>query len=922
MQASSTKTLCDAPQFTLNVATGDSLIHGRGAPQVDQGQFNISASGELLDAELVFTYSTETVSDYVKTVDLLGLGSYHVVVGNPPYIVVQDSSEDRSYRHYQSCSGTYPLSVPFVERFFKLAISAREDHKGSGFTGQITANSFMKREFGKKLVTEFFRTITLTHAIDTSGAYIPGHGTPTVILIGRPVYPREQPVRTILGIRGEPSQPANPALGQVWQAIVDALKSEESDDLWVDYTTRDAKSFTRHPWNLSGGGAARLHIYLEAHSKMPLCEIADVGTGAVTRENDVFIVGAGTLRRNRIDSQHQKPLLDGKHIRDWRFSGYEPSLWPYSKTTLKPDDSPAIIRFLWPWRTQLRRRIAFGQSQIERGLPWTAYSMFFGKRFKGPTISFAFVQTHNQFALDEHGRAFNRTAPIIKLNQNILKELHFPVLGCLNSSTACFWLKQVSHNKGEGGGARVQAGYSAMGTEEWKNTFEFTSTKLEQFPLPTSWPKQASADLYNLSGKLDSVDLPTANTLDASQLKKWLSLGTERIEIRKRMIALQEELDWEVYRLYGLLSEEEAAGLVADPGVVPGVALGERAFEIVLARRVAAGEVETQWFARHGSTPITEVPAHWPEAYRRVVEKRIETIEKRPQTIGLIERPEYKRRWATEPWEKKEKAALRGWLLDRCEARELWFAADDDGGEWPRPMTVGRLADRLRNDADFVSVARLYAGEDADVLDVLVEIVGTEHVPFLAAWRYKESGLQKRAKWERTWDLQRREDETGERLDIPVPPKYASTDFTKVSYWRNRGKLDVPKERLISYPQGGPDGDGTLLVGWAGWDHREQAHALMTLIEERTTQDGWELERLLPLLAGLDEVLPWVKQWHGEIDPMFGMSPADAYDGYLQQQLERHGLPREELTRWRPPKGRRAAAGTIRRRSPGGAGGG
>ena len=43
----------------------------------------------------------------------------------------------------------------------------------------------MKREFGKKLIEEFFSQVDLTHVIDTSGAYIPGHGTPTVILFGR-----------------------------------------------------------------------------------------------------------------------------------------------------------------------------------------------------------------------------------------------------------------------------------------------------------------------------------------------------------------------------------------------------------------------------------------------------------------------------------------------------------------------------------------------------------------------------------------------------------------------------------------------------------------------------------------------------------------------------------------------------------------
>lgn len=82
----------------------------------------------------------------------------------------------------------------------------------------------------------------------------------------------------------------------------------------------------------------------------------------------------------------------------------------------------------------------------------------------------------------------------------------------------------------------------------------------------------------------------------------------------------------------------EVAEVVREGGSAEPLNLGERAFEIVFARRVAAGEAETQWFARHGSTPITELPAHWPDAYRRTVEARIALIEKR-RDLALIERP-------------------------------------------------------------------------------------------------------------------------------------------------------------------------------------------------------------------------------------------------------------------------------------------
>ncbi|WP_233558732.1 DUF7008 domain-containing protein [Micromonospora radicis] len=85
---------------------------------------------------------------------------------------------------------------------------------------------------------------------------------------------------------------------------------------------------------------------------------------------------------------------------------------------------------------------------------------------------------------------------------------------------------------------------------------------------------------------------------------------------------------------------------------------------------------------------------------------------------------------------------------------------------------------------------------------VIAYYAPAEHVPYLPAHRYKPSGLRKRAQWERVWAQQRLEN-AGEDVDIKVPPKCTSADFAKPSYWRVRGKLDVPKERFISYPKAG-----------------------------------------------------------------------------------------------------------------------
>jgi hypothetical protein len=116
---------------------------------------------------------------------------------------------------------------------------------------------------------------------------------------------------------------------------------------------------------------------------------------------------------------------------------------------------------------------------------------------------------------------------------------------------------------------------------------------------------------------------------------------------------------------------------------------------------MAAGEVETKWFERHGSTPITEIPARWPAPYRALVERRIRFIASNPN-LALIEKPEYKRRWATASWDDLEKRALRSWLLDRLEEPRCW-PLDSTGA--PSFQSAVELSDRVRHDDEFRRVA-------------------------------------------------------------------------------------------------------------------------------------------------------------------------------------------------------------------------
>jgi hypothetical protein len=849
LKVSRIEKMANAPAFSLNVAAGDSLLHGGARPGHIAGQ-----TRSLLGADEYSHYYETEEEDNLRR--LLGQ-RYTVAVGNPPYITPKDAALNKLYRdRFDSCAGKYSVAVPFTERFFDLAEAA-------GWAGMITANSFMKREFGKKLIETYIPRWDLTHVIDTSGAYIPNHGTPTVILIGRNRAPIADTVRAVMGIRGEPVTPMEPANGFVWSAILAQIDSPGSKSDFISVSDMTRGRLQNHPWSLGGGGASELKEILEISCQHRLGKIVDsIGITSFTLEDDVYLLPKKAATRHRLDPEQVRPMVIGDAIRDWKLTSSDLTVFPYDKdfqpVNLTPDD-PAY-RYLWQARTSLSNNLLFGgKTKVDSGLLWYEFGRLTADKLRTPlSLTFAFIATHNHFVFDRGGKVFNRSAPVIKFPIDVDEDQLIALLGILNSSTACFWMKQVFADKGNGG---IGGG---IGDEAWERRFEHDGTKLQQFPI--------------------TADRPLST---AKELERLARLATKETE--GQMTSLQEELDWQVYRLYGLITDP----LEADPAVVPEVALGERPFEIVLARKMADGEAETQWFERHGSTPITEIPSRWPEPYRRLVQKRIDVIESNPY-IALIEQPEYKRRWNREPWEKQERRVFRALLLDRLEEPRYWPE--------PRVTSTAKLADSARQDDEFRQVAALYRGrDDFDWTDLITDLALDEAVPFLAVDRYTDSGLRKRTEWEETWRLQRLED-AGEKIDpIPVPPRYASADFRKQPYWRLRGKLDVPKERFILYPGLERAADRTPVIGWAGWDHLQQAQALATAYQDLREQEAWTADRLAPVLAGLAELIPWLQQWHNEPDPAHhGERLGNFFAAFLEEEARALGLTREALAAWRP----------------------
>ena len=875
----------------LHLATGDSLLHG---PLPEDGATMLFDSNRH-NNNVAHVFESE---DAAELREILGRG-YHAVVGNPPYIAVQDAALRDAYRaRYASCHGKYVLTVPFMERFFELARVRDDGGILAGFVGKITANNFMKREFGAPLVERFLRAVDVETLIDASGAYIPGHGTPTTLVFARSRPPIAATLRVIDGIRGEPAPPLEPARGLVWSSIEALVDRPGENSAFVRSSDVPRAELFTHPMTLGIGRDLRKR--LESNDRDISSVSESVGITSFTLEDDLYLVPADVIDRKGIELA--RPIIEGDGVRDWIAEVPKAAVFPYddSLAPVEPAPSTAWWKHLWRGRTGLTRSLMFGgKTKVEAGLSWYEFGRLTAAKLRTPlSVTWAAVATHNHFALDRGGHVFKQTAPVIKLPQDATEADHLSLLAVLNSSVACFWLRQVCQPKG---GAGIGRG---IHDEAWEARHDFNAENVKDLPLPPRRSPALASALDELASSRSAL-LATLSTPseDGSLTRQLELLQTQDAELSARMITLQEELDWQALAAYGLVPDDV---VVADDA--PPIALGERAFEIVLARQAAAGDTETTWFERHGSRPTVELPTDWPSRYREIVEQRIHLIENDPD-IALIESPEHKRRWNWASWDDRRRDAVSRLVLDRLEDRALWVDL--------RLRSTAELTDLLRADPILVEALDLLA--DRKDLDPSCN---------------RSSALSSRP----PCPIRLRSvSPTAGFVSARSGSAFGSFSALRIGVKTSAGSVDpaVHESRLSvadrleasrrprrtegalhpgsARPERGAD--PSPAVGWAGWDERELARALAGRVMELREQVAADAERVFtPLLTGVLELLPWIHHWHPGHDVLYGGPPGQYFESWLDGQLAELAITRDTLRTWRPPaptRGRKARAGSA-----------
>ncbi|MDC0708755.1 BREX-2 system adenine-specific DNA-methyltransferase PglX [Stigmatella sp. ncwal1] len=885
------KRLEKAPDIRPHVVVADSLLHRFDQRADSKGQ--MSLGDDLHWGERLFQLENRGDVESVLS------KRFHAVVGNPPYITEKDGVKRKKFiEMYRSAAGQFALAAPFTERFFELALQG-------GFVGLINANSFTKRDFGAPLIQKVLPRFDLAKIVDTSGCYLPGHGTPTLLMFGRNREPAGANVVAVLGKRGERDVPTNPAAAPVWKEIIahHAEPGFDGSHISVEEITRSESA--RHPWVLTGGGARGFLQAMKATAPDTLSTVIDdIGYSVIIGQDEAFVRPAHVAR-----DLPTIPVGVGDVIRDWAISSVDVAIRPFDPKTLDVVEDQRVIRTLWFARRILEERVVSGSTSMKTaGKKWFDLRRLSRSKHSTPlSIALAFVATHNHFALDHGGRIFKQSAPVIKLPSHRDESDHLAFIGYLNSSTVAFWCRLVMFPKGGdqvGDGARLSA-------TQWNRHLEYAGNLLQQLPVPKiEGLRTKLLDLVvaaeetvkhmaeQAPEKVVTATLSSTPKLAVLRDARAKSLA-ERARLRGILVSLQEEMDWRVYGLFGLPTFEAPS---VDAVRVP-VEPNHRPFEVRLAREVATDISASDWFRVHKREAPKDVGGPLAELYRQRL--RLLDQPEHGRQLRLLETPETKRRWSPPDDKKAFSDAVRRWLLARIEKSFRDQAQ-------PELRTARQLALELGRDPAVAAAHELLTEESGlDLVKLLSDLIDSEGVPFLAGYRYAEAGLEKRASWEETWRLQRIEDEDPKKLQeelkrlnlksIPVPDKYGPKDFLR-HYWGLRGKLDVPKERFVTVPGGNTDEDTTPLVGWAGWNPLQVAQALSGLYQRRKTEDGWQKDRLVPLLAGLDERVPWLLQWHNEPSADFGgMKLGEFFRDFVAGEAHALGVAVGDLRKWTPP---------------------
>src|SRR5690606_10297060 len=121
-------------------------------------------------------------------------------------------------------------------------------------------------------------------------------------------------VRAVLGIRGEPPAPQDPAPGLDWRSTVELTDKPGEANEYISVSDMERERLGKHPWSLQGGSTPEVLDVINRAS-LKLGKVASaVGVFGMTNADEVMLAASSDFVRRGVEQGWTRPLVLGDGI--------------------------------------------------------------------------------------------------------------------------------------------------------------------------------------------------------------------------------------------------------------------------------------------------------------------------------------------------------------------------------------------------------------------------------------------------------------------------------------------------------------------------------------------------------------------------------------------------------------------------------
>ena len=458
-------------------------------------------------------------------------GDFDVVIGNPPYIRIQTLPRDEAdyYRdHFASASGSFDIYVLFLEKGIELL-------KPGGRLGFICSSKFLKSQYGAGILQLIKKNCTVENIVDLSAQTVFAEATtyPAIVVLKKesssaPLYyvsvPQgvtDSPVTSALDLEGLPAIVADQesTTKRMWPPLA------KGDTLWEKLTTNT------EPLSKL---AERIFVGLQTSAdKVYILEkLGDAGLGLVR------VSSQATGKVHELENELLKPLLSGHDIK--RYGAPLPNrllLFPYivkeCKAKLIPaEDFASSFPKCWKYLLQNRSTLENREGGKFKGQDWHRFGRTQNLALHVlPKLAIPRLVKHLEAVCDETGSFYLDNVDVGGvILEDGSRENYLYMLGLLHSQVLDFCFRHIS--------APFRGGFSSAN---------------RQFIEPLPFYRIDPSSATDLKMRDDLVALVEQMLTFQKKLQETRPESTEeRHELERQIRRTDEEIDDQVYDLYGL----------------------------------------------------------------------------------------------------------------------------------------------------------------------------------------------------------------------------------------------------------------------------------------------------------------------------------------------------------------------------------